>query len=82
MTASLENYSRRDLLKAGTGLVVAIAYGPISALAQGSEAPARLPGSLDRNRLLSAWLRVNPNGTVTVLFKDDKVAAKSSTLPK
>src|SRR5256885_673936 len=23
-----------------------------------------------------------PNGTVTVLFKDDKVAAKSSTLPK
>jgi CO/xanthine dehydrogenase Mo-binding subunit len=28
--------------------------------------PARLPGSLDGNRLLSAWLRVNPNGTVTV----------------
>ncbi len=66
MTAALQNVSRRDLLKAGTGLVVAIAYAPISTLAQGMEAPAHLPGSLDSNRLLSAWLRVNPNGTVTV----------------
>jgi nicotinate dehydrogenase subunit B len=66
VTAALHNVSRRDLLKAGTGLVVAIVYAPISALAQGTEAPAHLPGSLDHNRLLSAWLRVNPNGTVTV----------------
>jgi len=66
VTAALHNVSRRDLLKAGTGLVVAIAYAPISALAQGTEAPAHLPGSLDHNRLLSAWLRVDPNGTVTV----------------
>jgi nicotinate dehydrogenase subunit B len=66
VTAALHNVSRRDLLKAGTGLVVAIVYAPISALAQGIEAPAHLPGSLDHNRLLSAWLRVNPNGTVTV----------------
>src|ERR1700704_1966317 len=28
--------------------------------------PAYLPGSLNGNRLLSAWLRVNPDGTVTV----------------
>src|SRR4029077_16971275 len=28
--------------------------------------PARLPGSLNANRLLSAWLRINSNGTVTV----------------
>jgi nicotinate dehydrogenase subunit B len=66
VTAALHSVSRRDLLKAGTGLVVAIAYAPISALAQGIPAPAHLPGSLDSNRLLSAWLRVNPNGTVTV----------------
>jgi nicotinate dehydrogenase subunit B len=66
VTAALQSVSRRDLLKAGTGLVVAIAYAPISALAQGMGAPAHLPGSLDGNRLLSAWLRVNPNGTVTV----------------
>jgi CO/xanthine dehydrogenase Mo-binding subunit len=43
-----------------------IAYPPIWALGQGIESPAHLPGSLDGNRLLSAWLRVNPNGTVTV----------------
>jgi len=59
--------TRRNLLKAGTGLVVVIAYPSIWALGQGTERPAHLPGSLDGNRLLlSAWLRVNPNGTVTV----------------
>jgi CO/xanthine dehydrogenase Mo-binding subunit len=66
VTAALRNVSRRSLLKAGTGLVVGIAYAPLWALAQGTEMPARLPGSLNGNRLLSAWLRVNPNGTVTV----------------
>jgi CO/xanthine dehydrogenase Mo-binding subunit len=66
VTAALRKISRRNLLKAGTGLVVGIAYAPLLALAQGTEMPAHLPGSLDGNRLLSAWLRVNPNGTVTV----------------
>ena len=66
MTASLESLSRRDLLKAGGGLVVAIAYAPISVLAHDLVAPAHLPGSLEGNRALSAWLRVNPHGTVTV----------------
>jgi xanthine dehydrogenase molybdopterin-binding subunit B len=46
--------------------VVGIAYAPSWALTRGPEMPARLPGSLDGNRLLSAWLRVNPKGTVTV----------------
>jgi CO/xanthine dehydrogenase Mo-binding subunit len=66
VTAALWNVSRRNLLKAGTGLVVGIAYAPLWALAQGGDAPAHLPGSLNSNRLLAAWLRVNPNGTVTV----------------
>ena len=66
MTAALRTVSRRDLLKAGTGLVVAIAYAPLLALAQDSGAPTQLPGSLNANRQLAAWLRVNPNGTVTV----------------
>ena len=66
MTAAPRSVTRRNLLKAGTGLVVVIAYPPIWALGQGTESPAHLPGSLDGNRLLSAWLRVNPNGTVTV----------------
>ncbi len=66
MTAAPRKVSRRRLLQAGTGLVVGIAYAPSWALAQGPEMPAHLPGSLNGNRLLSAWLRVNPNGTVTV----------------
>ncbi len=66
MTAELRAVSRRDLLKAGTGLVVAIAYAPLVALAQDTGAPTQLPGSLNANRQLAAWLRVNPNGTVTV----------------
>jgi nicotinate dehydrogenase subunit B len=60
------NISRRSFLKAGSGLVVAIAYAPSLELAQGTEVPTRLPGSINGNRLLSAWLRVNPEGTVTV----------------
>ena len=66
MTVALRTVSRRNLLKAGTGLVVGIAYAPLLALAQGTGAPTHLPGSLNANRLLAAWLRVNPNGTVTV----------------
>jgi CO/xanthine dehydrogenase Mo-binding subunit len=66
VTVALRTVSRRNLLQAGTGLVVAIAYAPLFALAQDTQAPAHLPGSLGSNRLLSAWLRVNPNGTVTV----------------
>jgi nicotinate dehydrogenase subunit B len=66
VTAALRRVSRRNLLKAGAGLVVGIAYAPLLALAQGAEPPAHLPGSLNGNRLLSAWLRINPNGTVTV----------------
>jgi CO/xanthine dehydrogenase Mo-binding subunit len=66
MTAALRKVSRRNVLKAGTGLVVGIAYAPLFPLAQAAEMPAHLPGSLNGNRLLSAWLRVNTNGTVTV----------------
>jgi nicotinate dehydrogenase subunit B len=66
VTLALRTLSRRNLLKAGTGLVIAIAYTPLLALAQDTGTPTSLPGSLSSNRLLAAWLRVNPNGTVTV----------------
>ena len=66
MTARLQDASRREFLKTGAGLVVGIALAPELALGQGAAAPARLPGSLNNNRLLSSWLRINPNGTVTV----------------
>ena len=62
MTARLQDASRREFLKTGAGLVVGIALAPELALGQGAAAPARLPGSLNNNRLLSSWLRINPNG--------------------
>jgi len=52
--------SRRAFLETGA-LVVGFALAP--RLARGQE---RLPGSLNGNRRLDAWLRVDPNGTVTI----------------
>jgi len=65
MTARLHDASRREFLKSGSALVVGIALAPETALAEVA-APAQLPGSLNGNRQLSSWLRINPNGTVTV----------------
>jgi nicotinate dehydrogenase subunit B len=58
--------TRRDLLKAGTALVVAICFDPRDSRAQAAATPPHLPGSLNTNRQLSAWLRINADGTVTV----------------
>jgi CO/xanthine dehydrogenase Mo-binding subunit len=55
--------SRRTFAKALGGIVLAFSLDP-SELGQG--APAPLPGSLNGNRLLSAWLRINADGTATV----------------
>ena len=44
--------SRRDFLKATGGLVIAFA---LPAAAQN-----QLPGSLRNNRMLNAWLRIDP----------------------
>jgi nicotinate dehydrogenase subunit B len=56
--------SRRAFLKAG-GLVVGFMLAP--RLVLGQDRPAPLPGSLNANRMLDAWLRIDPNGTVTIL---------------
>jgi nicotinate dehydrogenase subunit B len=53
--------SRRDFLKASGALVVAFQLRPEIAAAQ-----APLPGSLGGNRMLSAWLRIEPSGAVTI----------------
>jgi CO/xanthine dehydrogenase Mo-binding subunit len=55
--------SRRDFLKT-SGLVVGFTLAPRLTLAQ--DRPAQLPGSLNGNRMLDAWLRIDPNGTVTI----------------
>src|SRR6266571_173340 len=58
------NLSRRDFLKTGSALVVSFSLFP--ELALGQTKPAPLPGSLNNNRMLDAWLRIDANGTVTV----------------
>ncbi len=56
--------SRRDFLKTGGALVIGFTLAPHLAL--GQDKPAPLPGSLNTNRMLDAWLRIDPNGTVTI----------------
>jgi len=56
--------SRRDFLKTGSALVISFSLAP--ELAFGQTKPAPLPGSLNNNRMLNAWLRVDADGTVTL----------------
>src|ERR1044071_2545213 len=55
--------SRRSFAKGMGGIMLAFTLAPHDLLAQ--DAP-RLPGSLQTNRRLDAWLRINPDGTATV----------------
>jgi nicotinate dehydrogenase subunit B len=55
--------SRRDFLRA-SGLIVGFTLAP--RLALGQDRPAALPGSLNTNRMLDAWLRIDPSGSVTI----------------
>ena len=64
-TRPVRNVSRRDFLWTSGGLVVGFTLAP--RLALGQDRPAPLPGSLNANRMLDAWLRIDPNGTVTIL---------------
>jgi nicotinate dehydrogenase subunit B len=54
--------TRREFLKTGGALVLLFSLGD----SLGQTAPARLPGSLNNNRLLNAWLRIDADGTVTI----------------
>src|ERR1700746_2603095 len=56
------NLSRRDFTAALGGIVLSFSLAPRLALGQ----QARLPGSLNNNRMLDAWLRINPDGSATV----------------
>ncbi len=59
------NTSRRNFLKTAGAIVVGFSWVAPSVLAQ-QASPVRLPGSLQTNRMLDGWLRINANGTVTV----------------
>jgi nicotinate dehydrogenase subunit B len=54
--------NRREFAAALGGIVLSFSLAP--RLAPGQQ--ANLPGSLANNRLLDAWLRINPDGTATV----------------
>lgn len=55
--------SRREFLKTGGALVVAFSLAPDSF---GQAKPAPLPGGLNNNRMLDAWLRIGADGKVTL----------------
>src|SRR5262245_4488999 len=58
MTATMD----RRQFTAGLGAVlVAFSLAPVAA-----QEPARLPGSLQTNRRLDGWIRIEPDGTATV----------------
>ena len=57
--------TRRGFLKAGS-LTVAFSLSPFNPIAAQNAAQPVLPGSLNSNRMLGGWLRINANGTVTV----------------
>jgi len=57
--------SRREFMQS-SALTIAFSLLPFSIST--AQAPARsvLPGSLNANRMLDGWLRINANGTVTM----------------
>ena len=62
MSAAPRSPARRHLLK-GAVLSIGFSLGP--AFGQAT-APARLPGSLNGNRMLDAWLAINADGSVVI----------------
>src|SRR6266567_7445079 len=62
MNISLTRRSFAKGLGSSLGIVLAFTLDPEVLLAQ----PKPLPGSLANNRMLDAWLRINPDGSATV----------------
>jgi CO/xanthine dehydrogenase Mo-binding subunit len=60
--------NRRTLLQAGGALVVSFSILPAAAQETAAPAPKspKLPGSLDENRFLDSWIRIDADGNITV----------------
>ncbi|WP_207462850.1 molybdopterin cofactor-binding domain-containing protein [Azospirillum sp. SYSU D00513] len=62
--------TRRAFLAAGSGLVVSFAMLPPAFAQEGGSAPApwepKLPGSLSNDPFLDSWIRIDPQGGITV----------------
>jgi nicotinate dehydrogenase subunit B len=63
--AAPSGLQRRGFLKTGS-LTVLFSLSPFVAAVAQAPAAAVLPGSLNGNRQLDSWLRINPDGTVTM----------------
>ena len=71
MNASHPHLSRRAVLAGGGALVVSFslagnAFGQVVDPAAAPPEPPKLPGSLQQNRFLDSWIRVDADGTITV----------------
>lgn len=58
--------NRRTLLKAGGALVVSFSILPAAAQETAAPTPPELPGSLDEDRFLDSWIRIDAQGKITV----------------
>src|SRR5712672_3040983 len=61
-SATMSAVSRREFLQC-SALVIGFSLAPGAAFSQ----TARLPGSLNNNRSLDAWLRIGADGAITLL---------------
>jgi nicotinate dehydrogenase subunit B len=71
MTPSGASVTRRSLLMGAGALVVSFTLSPASLAQQAAETPStgaapKLPGSLAADPFLDSWIRVDPDGVVTV----------------
>src|SRR6516165_7583856 len=55
--------TRREVGQMAAALVIGFALAPSATWGE----EARLPGSLDKNRALDAWLRINADGSAVIL---------------
>src|SRR5713226_3298341 len=57
--------TRRQFIRGAGAVIVGFSLSRILPAAFAQDAP-RLPGSLNTNRALDGWIRINPNGTVII----------------
>ena len=62
---SAERLSRRAVLAGAGALVVSFSLLPRDLLAQAPGGP-KLPGSLEKSPMLDAWIRIDPDGKITI----------------
>jgi CO/xanthine dehydrogenase Mo-binding subunit len=60
-----QTITRRRFLEQAAALTVGFTLAPLARAAGAADVPVKLPGSLQTNRMLDGWLRINRDGSVT-----------------